>query len=91
MRMTKKTVYGSKKNVVFSPDTSWLRIEPDSGVVQPDTNIAVNVSIVADHLEPGIYIGYMIIYHNDPDTGMITIPVEAHILLPDDIDEMIRN
>ena len=53
----------------------WLSVYPSSGIVVSgeQTNIAVDVS--ADMLINGTYVGDIIIASNDPDEGLLEIPV----------------
>ncbi|MEJ2053868.1 MAG: T9SS type A sorting domain-containing protein [Calditrichaceae bacterium] len=79
----------SAPEIAGQADTSWMKIEPDSGIIQPDSSKIINVSVNALRLDPGIYTGYIVIYHNDPDTVTITIPMQVEVQVTDDINDLL--
>jgi len=58
---------------------SWLRFEPDSGVVGSDSSQDVNV--IFDANQPaGMYEGEITVYSNDPFTPESAIPIRINLL-----------
>jgi len=60
----------------------WLSVLPVSGIVNPDDQTEIAVTINATALEIGEYIGYVLIESNDLDESVLYIPLNLTLYLP---------
>ena len=60
-------------------DIPWLSESPTSGIVPAGESIVVAVAFDSTGLVPGIYRASLAIHTNNPDEGLITIPVRLSI------------
>jgi subtilisin family serine protease len=63
--------------------SSWLSVSPVSGSVQPYSENQLEVTFDASDLPNGAYNGFILINSNDPDEGMLEIPVTLEVGLQD--------
>jgi len=79
--------------VEISTETSWLSVEPSSGVVDPDDSFTASVTFDATELEDGIYTGSIFVDSNDPENPEVIIAAALEVVsefpceyLPGDIN-----
>jgi subtilisin family serine protease/PKD repeat protein len=61
-------------------DVPWLAVQPLTGTV---TGVgAVDIDVAIHCPAPGIYIGMLKVFHNDPTTGTLTVPVQVACQIP---------
>ncbi|UCD38240.1 MAG: choice-of-anchor D domain-containing protein, partial [Fidelibacterota bacterium] len=53
----------------------WLEVTQEAGVLPPGSDLVIGVTIDANRLEGGDYRANIVIGSNDPDEGLVTIPV----------------
>jgi len=64
----------------------WLSVHPDSGEVRPYGDADLDVNFSAQNSKGGDYQGTILIKSNDPDDGLISLPVRLHVIDSPDID-----
>jgi len=71
--------------ILFKKEINWLDIDPASGFVVSGETDYVNISVSTEDLDVGDYACDLIITSNDPNSSLITIPVELTVVsqLPD--------
>ncbi len=71
----------------ISDDRAWLSEDPESGQVEPG-GVQDTIEIIFDaiNLYPGTYDGTITVNSNDPDSGVIDIPVLLLVLYPGGCD-----
>jgi subtilisin family serine protease/uncharacterized membrane protein len=55
--------------------STWIRVTPTSGDVQPRSAQSLTVTFDSSGLNPGTYTAIIEIQSNDPDEGLINVPV----------------
>ncbi|MBT7789142.1 MAG: choice-of-anchor D domain-containing protein, partial [Calditrichaeota bacterium] len=69
--------------IAFGPagawEHSWISINPDEGVLEPEASSELIVTLDDSDLDNGIHEAEIIIVSNDPENGEIVIPVEFEI------------
>ena len=63
----------------FSAAPEWLVAEPTSGTLEPGECAEITVTLDASELEEGDYTGSLDIASNDPDEGLLSVPVTFHV------------
>lgn len=67
-------------------DVEWLDEDPQNGLIYPGSREYILLDVDASTLGPGNYSTNLIVYSNDPDEGLIYIPVNLTVVpLPHDI------
>jgi hypothetical protein len=64
------------------PPTSWLRVDPDTGLIQPGDTTVIGIYVLADTTDDGVYdyFGYVTIHSNSCPDSVDHIPLLATIL-----------
>ncbi|MBA4312509.1 MAG: hypothetical protein C0417_07745, partial [Chlorobiaceae bacterium] len=65
--------------IVTGVGTSWLSVNPTSGVVPPSTSMNIEVTFDATGMNGGDYYADILIKNNDPDPDQDTVIVPAHL------------
>ncbi len=65
-------------------DVSWLSMDPTSGTTGPGDSSVVDVTIDSTGQEPGDYEASVCVLSNDPENGVLGIPVSLTVSLTDD-------
>ncbi|MGA1871638.1 MAG: carboxypeptidase regulatory-like domain-containing protein, partial [bacterium] len=61
--------------VEFRPAPGWFKVQPDSGIINPDQSIDVSITVDATGFSRGSYPAWVQIYHDNPSTANpLTIP-----------------
>ncbi|MFN8586436.1 MAG: S8 family serine peptidase [Candidatus Eisenbacteria bacterium] len=66
--------------VEYSRMPDWLSVSPGAGTVVPGSGNTARVGFDATDLEPGTYTGALTLTSNDPDEGLVTVPVTLHVV-----------
>jgi subtilisin family serine protease len=56
-------------------DVPWLSVSPSDGVVEPGDEATIDVVVDATGLAPGVHRAMVGIISDDPDAGVMTVPV----------------
>ena len=67
----------------------WICTDPDTGMLDPSTSLDVDVLLNCERALPvGLYMGEVVIEHNDPSQGPVIVPVSLTVSsgLPAEID-----
>ncbi|MDY6835241.1 MAG: S8 family serine peptidase [Chloroflexota bacterium] len=64
-------------------DEGWLSVNPTSGEISPGTSAGITVSVDTAGLDDGNYHGELTITSNDPDEGVIKVPIDLNIGSPE--------
>ena len=60
-------------------DVPWLTVSPASGQLNPGQSMLVELTLDADELDVGDYVGYLVVTSNDPDDPFKVIPVNLAV------------
>jgi subtilisin family serine protease/uncharacterized membrane protein len=66
----------SALNAVSPP---WFNLQPSEGIVAPGELLAASVAFSADSLPTGSYDGNILLFSDDPDQPLLTVPVALTI------------
>jgi len=64
-------------------DVEWVALDSVWGVIEPDRDVDIFVTVNAENLRPGEYEADIVIANNDPETPEIIIPVSVFINAPE--------
>ena len=65
--------------LALSYDVTWLAETPQTGSIVPGGSQTVKVAFDATGLTEGTYTATLVVIHNDPLTGRVSIPVTLHV------------
>jgi len=65
--------------------TSWLSVDPTSGIIPAGDSVDIEVTFDATGLNGGDYRANIVIYSNDPDEPEDTVPAHLHVTGAPDI------
>ena len=71
--------------ILFRKEINWLDVDPASGFVESGETDYVIISVSTEELDVGDYTCNLIVTSNDPNSSLITIPVDLTVVsqLPD--------
>ena len=73
---TGQTAYLIESGLPTFSDVPWLSVSPGDGVVDPGEESNIEVSVDATGLAPGMHRAMVGIVTDDPDAGVMTVPVQ---------------
>jgi hypothetical protein len=63
-------------------DVPWLSASPTAGTIAPSGTQSVTVSFNSTGVAVGLYQANLCVYSNDPDEGIIAVPVTMDVVIP---------
>ena len=63
-------------------DVPWLSASPTAGTIAPSGTQQVTVSFNSTGVAVGLYQANLCVYSNDPDEGIIAVPVTMDVVIP---------
>ncbi len=72
--------------IVTGAGTSWISINPDSGVVPASSSAKIAITCTATDTSGDDYFAGLVISSNDPDEGEVTVPVHMRVVAKGDVN-----